>query len=71
MAAVEYALVAPQLLSDVLKRLDNAQPELLALLVLRDGNVFDMADEAKRMDAFEEFAKLARAYGRYMCVENN
>ena len=56
MAAVEYALIAPQLLSDVFKRLDNAQPELLALLVLRDGNVLDVADEAKSMDAFEEIA---------------
>src|SRR5688572_20019820 len=39
LAAVENALVAPDLLGDVVEGLDDAQAELLALLVLGDGDV--------------------------------
>ena len=51
LAAVEDALVAPDLLGDVVQRLDDAQPELLALLVLGDGDVLDVADLAEVVDA--------------------
>lgn len=45
LAAVEDALVAADLLCDVVEGLDDAQAELLALLVLCDGDVLDVADE--------------------------
>lgn len=44
LAAVEDALVAADFLGDVVERLDDAQTELLALLVLGDGDVLDVAD---------------------------
>jgi hypothetical protein len=49
--AVQNSLVAANVLGHVVQGLDDAQTELLALLVLCDGNVFDVADEAKVMDA--------------------
>jgi hypothetical protein len=50
-AAVEDGLVAADLLGDVVEGLDDAEAELLALLVLGDGNVLDVADGAEAMDA--------------------
>lgn len=50
-AAVEDALVAANLLGDVVEGLDQAEAELLALLVLGDGDVFDVADLAQAVDA--------------------
>lgn len=44
LAAVENRLIATLLLGDEIKRLDDAQAQLLALLVLGDGNVLDVAD---------------------------
>lgn len=57
-AAVEDALVAANLLGDVVEGLDQAEAELLALLILCDGDVFDVADLAQAVDAVEE-SKLA------------
>lgn len=51
LAAVEDALVAADLLGDVVERLDDAEAELLALLVLCDGDVLDVADLSKVVDA--------------------
>lgn len=51
LAAVEDALVAADLGCDVVEGLDDAQSELLALLVLCDGDVFDVADDAQVVDA--------------------
>lgn len=45
LAAVENALVTSDVLGHVVQRLDDAQPELLALLVLRDGDVFNVSDQ--------------------------
>lgn len=50
-AAVKNALVAADLGRHVVEGLDDAQAELLALLVLCDGDVFDVADEAEVVDA--------------------
>lgn len=43
-AAVENALIAADLLGDVVESLDKAQAELLALLIFGDGDVFDVSD---------------------------
>lgn len=50
LGAVQYALVAADLLRNKVERLDGAQAKLLALLVLRDGNVLDVADEPEVVD---------------------
>jgi hypothetical protein len=50
-AAVEDALVAANLLGDVVEGLDQAEAELLALLVLGDGDVFDVTDGPEAVDA--------------------
>ena len=44
---VENRLVAPTVLADARQRLDDAQAELLALLVCVDGDVLDVADAAE------------------------
>ncbi len=50
LAAVEDRLVAANLLGDEVEGLDQAQAELLALLVLGDGDIFDVSDEAEVVD---------------------
>jgi hypothetical protein len=50
LGAVQDALVAADLLGDEVEGLDDAQAELLALLVLCDGNVLDVADEPQLVD---------------------
>ena len=52
LGAVQDALVAADLLGDEIQRLDDAQTELLALLVLGDGDVLDVADETQVVDEF-------------------
>ena len=51
LAAVQDGLIAAQLLGEVVEGSNDAEPELLALLVLVDGNVFDVASRAERVDA--------------------
>lgn len=51
LAAVENALIAADLLSNKVESLDDPETELLALLVLGDCNVFDVADGAEAVDA--------------------
>lgn len=51
LAAVKNALVTAHLGCDEIEGLDKLEPELLALLVLRNGNVLDMADETQVVDA--------------------
>lgn len=53
LAAVQYTLVAPNLLGDKVKSLDDPQSQLLALLVLGYGNIFDVTNYAQVMDAVE------------------
>lgn len=45
LAAVKNALVTANLGRDEVEGLNKFEPELLALLVLRNGNVLDVADE--------------------------
>lgn len=52
-AAVEDCLVAADVLSDIVQGLDHAQAELLALLVLGDGDIFDVADTTKAVNAVD------------------
>jgi hypothetical protein len=52
--AVKNSLVATHILRNKVQRLDNPQTELLALLVLCDGDVFDVTDEAEVVDATAE-----------------
>jgi hypothetical protein len=49
--AVKNSLVATHILRDKVQRLNDPQTKLLALLVLCDSNVFDVADEAEVVDA--------------------
>lgn len=46
LAAIEDRLVTANLLGDEVEGLDDAQTKLLALLVLGDGDVLDVADNA-------------------------
>lgn len=50
-AAVEDALVAADLLGDVVEGLDDSETELFALLVLCDGDIFDVAHGAQAVNA--------------------
>ena len=54
LATVEDGLVAADLLGDVVEGFDEAQAELLALLVASDGNVFDVSYGAQAVDAVME-----------------
>lgn len=45
LAAIKNALVTAHLGRDEIEGLDNLEPELLALLVLRNGDILDVADE--------------------------
>lgn len=51
LAAIENALVATHLGRDEIESLDNLESELLALLVLRNGDIFDVAYETEVVDA--------------------
>lgn len=53
LGAVKDGLVAADVLGDVVEGLDHAQAELLALLVLCDGDVFDVTDAAKAVNTVE------------------
>ena len=64
LAAVEDALVAAHLVGDVVEGLDQAETELLALLVLGNCNVFDVADVAKAVNAIR-----AISTGQSWCSE--
>ena len=48
--AIQNTLVAPHLLSHKVQRLDYAQPKLLPLLVLRNGNILNVSDEPQVVD---------------------
>jgi hypothetical protein len=52
--AIKNSLVATHILRNKVQRLDDPQTELLALLVLCDSNIFDVADEAEVVDAAAE-----------------
>ena len=45
--AIQNRLIAPHTLANSSERLDDAQPKLLALLALVDGDVLDVADGAE------------------------
>jgi len=51
-AAIEYALVASDLLSYVVESLDDFEAEFLSLLVLGDGDIFDMTNDAEVVNEF-------------------
>lgn len=51
LAAVEYRLITPYLLGDEVKGLDEAQTQLLALLIFGDGDVLDVPNGAEIVDA--------------------
>lgn len=51
LAAIQDGLVAAHILGDEIQRLDDLQPELLALLIFGYGDVFDVAYFAKVVDA--------------------
>jgi hypothetical protein len=49
--AIQNRLVAAYFLGNKIKRLDKFETEFLALLVFRNSDVFDMANEAEIVDA--------------------
>lgn len=50
-AAIQNALVTADLLSHEIESLDQLESELLPLLIFGNGDVFDMTNEAKMVDA--------------------
>lgn len=50
LGAIQNRLITAHLLRHKVERLDNPQPQLLALLVLGHGNVLNVADETKLVD---------------------
>ena len=52
LTTVQNRLIAADLLRDKIKRLNNAQPQLLALLVLGDSNVLNVPDKPELVDEF-------------------
>jgi hypothetical protein len=50
-AAIENGLVTPDLFRDEVERLNDSQTEFLALLVLGDGDILNVADLAQAVDA--------------------
>ena len=71
LAAVQDSLVAANLLGDVVERLDDAQAQLLALLVLGNGDVLDMAYEAEAVDAVVENTRSATAEENQSMLEDS
>jgi hypothetical protein len=51
LTAVQNALVTANLLSNEVQSLDQLEAEFLPLLVFGNGNVFDVTDKTKVMDA--------------------
>lgn len=51
LAAVEDRLVGADLFGDEVEGLDQAQAQLLALLVLCDGDILDVSDQAEVVNA--------------------
>lgn len=51
LGTIQDSLVAANVLSDVVERLNDPQTKLLALLILCDGNVLDVADKTETVDA--------------------
>lgn len=50
LATVQYGLVAANLLGNIVKRLDQSQTQLFALLILCDGDILDVPDQAQVVD---------------------
>jgi hypothetical protein len=59
LTAVQDALVAADLLGNVVECLDDSETKPLALLVLCDGDILDVADGAKVVDAVKELVSVA------------
>lgn len=51
LAAIENSLVASDVCGNVIESLNHTQTQLLSLLVFRDGNIFDVASLAERVNA--------------------
>ena len=62
--AVEDSLIAAHVLRDKVQRLDDPQTELLALLVLCDSNVFNVADEAEVVDATTKESRQSQQFAQ-------
>lgn len=50
LTAVQYALIAPHLLCQVVQCLYEPQAQFLPLLILGNGDIFDMAHKTEAMD---------------------
>lgn len=50
LAAVENGLVAADFLGNVVECLDQSQTQFFALLILCDGDILDVADQAQVVD---------------------
>lgn len=50
-ATVKNGLVAPDLVRNEVEGVDQSKTQLFALLVLCDGNIFDVANRAEVVDA--------------------
>lgn len=64
-AAIENRLVAPDARSDIVEGLDEAETEFLSLLVLGDGNVFNVASFSEAVDTMgNDINQLATCFER-------
>lgn len=61
LTTVQNRLIAADLLRDKVERLNNPEPEFLALLILGDGNVLNVPDEPELVDEFALDDERARA----------
>lgn len=55
LAAIQNALVTPNLLRDEIQSLDQLEAELLSLLVFGDCNIFNVTDETKVVYAMRRY----------------
>lgn len=61
LGAIQNGLVAPDLLGDEIQRLDDPEAKLLALLVLGNSNIFNVADETQLVNELALYNEGARA----------
>jgi hypothetical protein len=52
LATIQNRLVTPRLLRHKIQRLDDAQSQFLALLVLRNSDIFNVSDKPELVDEF-------------------
>ena len=68
-------LIASHLLSHIIQRLNNPQPEFLALLILGDGDILNMSHEAQLMYTISpgqttSVPRVSLSCKSFVCIDN-